>query len=384
MRAAAVATLLVIAVAGTVRAGILDSLAVEATAPENRAVKPGLKRLAAPVGATCSADCAAVARGIVAVEQSAKRRSFDLKLKPARSDLAADEAATLRPRLSVKATKRLQRALDHRGTSAVVAFEVSATDDAENQGEDTAETTLEPGFGLLQEKVRTRLAFFDAKRKPTLRFRFRAPAPAKIRVELRRGSRGRPVRAWKLADAKPFARRSVRWDGLDRGGDAAKDGRYFFHVGEAGSRLRKAGGFRWRGHVFPVRGRHGTRGSIGEFGVGRNGGRTHEGFDITGPCGTRLVAARGGKVVRRGFDPVLYGWFVDIRARKSGRRLFYSHLRVAPPVERGDRVKTGQRVGEIGQTGNAKSTPCHLHFEIRNNGKPIDPAPELRKWDRWS
>ena len=43
-------------------------------------------------------------------------------------------------------------------------------------------------------------------------------------------------------------------------------------------------------HVFPVQGPHGTRGAIGEFGAPRDGGRTHEGFDIVAACGTELVA----------------------------------------------------------------------------------------------
>ncbi len=51
-------------------------------------------------------------------------------------------------------------------------------------------------------------------------------------------------------------------------------------------------------------------------------------------------------------------------------------------VDDGERVRTGQDVGRIGQTGNAASTPCHLHFEIRVDGRPIDPEPPLRDWDR--
>jgi murein DD-endopeptidase MepM/ murein hydrolase activator NlpD len=46
----------------------------------------------------------------------------------------------------------------------------------------------------------------------------------------------------------------------------------------------------------------------------------------------------------------------------------------------GDRVRTGERIGSIGATGNARTTGCHLHFEIRSRGVPIDPAPELHAW----
>jgi murein DD-endopeptidase MepM/ murein hydrolase activator NlpD len=52
--------------------------------------------------------------------------------------------------------------------------------------------------------------------------------------------------------------------------------------------------------------------------------------------------------------------------------------------EKGDTVHVGQIVGHIGRTGNAGSTPCHLHFELHKRGRPIDPEPFLRAWDRYS
>ena len=122
--------------------------------------------------------------------------------------------------------------------------------------------------------------------------------------------------------------------------------------------------------------------AIGEFGAPRTGGRIHEGFDVTGACGTPLLAARGGVVKRAGYDPVLYGNYVLIDARKSRQDHFYAHMNARPRVGDGERVRTGQGVGEIGRTGNAASTPCHLHFEIRVGGGPIDPEPKLRDWDR--
>src|SRR3954451_12700584 len=75
----------------------------------------------------------------------------------------------------------------------------------------------------------------------------------------------------------------------------------------ASAAARTAGGTAFLGHVFPVDGPHGTRGYIGEFGAPRDGGRTHEGFDIVAACGTPLVAVRAGKVMKTGYDQILYG-----------------------------------------------------------------------------
>jgi murein DD-endopeptidase MepM/ murein hydrolase activator NlpD len=137
-------------------------------------------------------------------------------------------------------------------------------------------------------------------------------------------------------------------------------------------------------HLFPVRGPHGERGPIGEFGAPRDGGRVHEGFDVLAACGTELVAARGGKVLERGHDPVLYGFYVLIHGHGERRNYFYAHLRGATIVHRGELVDTGQRIGAVGRTGNARTVGCMLHFELRVHGRPIDPEPALRRWDRLS
>jgi murein DD-endopeptidase MepM/ murein hydrolase activator NlpD len=127
-----------------------------------------------------------------------------------------------------------------------------------------------------------------------------------------------------------------------------------------------------------------VRGYIGEFGAPRSGGRTHEGFDIVAACGTELVAVANGRVLRTGYDPVLYGNYVLIHGEGESRSYFYAHLPRPPPVHRGERVWEGERVGAVGETGNAISIGCHLHFEIHVHGIPIDPAPSLRRWDRYS
>jgi murein DD-endopeptidase MepM/ murein hydrolase activator NlpD len=147
---------------------------------------------------------------------------------------------------------------------------------------------------------------------------------------------------------------------------------------------RTAGAFTLHSHIYPIRGPHADRGPIGAFGVGRSGGRIHNGFDVNAACGTKLVAARGGRVVRAGYDPVLYGNVVIVRGERTQRDYWYSHLLRTPRVRVGERVSTGQRIGSIGATGNARTIGCHLHFEIRRRGVPIDPAPELHAWDAWS
>ncbi len=240
------------------------------------------------------------------------------------------------------------------------------------------------GFKLIAHRIAPKRPLFDGEKRIRLSYRVAGQAGIELRITVIEVKTGRVVAAWRTraADAGELRRRS--WDGLDRRGEAVADGRYEFRVGPLGERDRYAGRLRIHGHVFPVDGPHAGRGAVGEFGAGRNGGRVHEGFDIVADCGTGLRAARGGRVKEVGYDPVLYGHFVRIAGRKLDEQYFYSHLLSAPSVREGGRVQTGQRLGQVGQTGNAQSTPCHLHFELWVDGRPVDPGPELDRWDQWS
>jgi murein DD-endopeptidase MepM/ murein hydrolase activator NlpD len=97
-----------------------------------------------------------------------------------------------------------------------------------------------------------------------------------------------------------------------------------------------------------------------------------------------VVAVVTGRVRRTGYDPVLYGNYLEIHGQGEERSYFYAHLRQPPIVHRGERVWAGQRVGAVGKTGNARTVGCQLHFEIHVHGVPVDPEPELRRWDRYS
>jgi murein DD-endopeptidase MepM/ murein hydrolase activator NlpD len=251
-------------------------------------------------------------------------------------------------------------------------------------GASAASAGADADFELLSSSVHPRHAFFDARPRPRLHYRFTSAQPIDVKVQVVRRSSGHVVQSWIERQADPDRRHGIVWNGVTRHGHAAHDGRYQFRVGRRGDDTQRAGSFSLHGHIYPVRGPHGYRGPIGDFGAPRSGGRTHEGFDITAACGTRLDAARGGRVVKRGYDPKLYGNFVLINGRKTPVSYFYAHLRRPATVAKGDRVHTAQRIGEVGKTGNARTVGCHLHFEMHRHGRPFDPEPYVRKWDRWS
>ena len=113
--------------------------------------------------------------------------------------------------------------------------------------------------------------------------------------------------------------------------------------------------------------------SIGSFwGDGRDeGGRKHEGIDIFAPKRTPAIAAANGTVtsVR---ENTLGGLVVFMRPENRDYTLYYAHLD-KQLVQDGQTVSTGDTLGLVGNTGNARNTPSHLHFGIYTNGGAIDP-----------
>jgi murein DD-endopeptidase MepM/ murein hydrolase activator NlpD len=186
----------------------------------------------------------------------------------------------------------------------------------------------------------------------------------------------------------------VERDGL-AGGHPAPGGRYEFRVfsptptataAQAGEVPQVADSFRFLDHKFPVRGTHDFGGAGARFGTARSG-HSHQGHDVFAACGTPLVAARGGVVVFRA-SHARAGNYVVIRGDGNGIDYAYMHLQQPALVQRGARVRTGQRLGNVGDSGNARG--CHLHFEMWSapgwyeGGSPIDPFPHLRSWESQS
>ncbi len=98
-------------------------------------------------------------------------------------------------------------------------------------------------------------------------------------------------------------------------------------------------------------------------------GRMHKGIDFTAPLGTPIYATGDGKIVEVTYKRTGYGYHVVID-HGYGYKTLYAHMSKIE-VKKGQAVKKGQQIGLVGSTG--RSTAPHLHYEVRLNGKAINP-----------
>lgn len=126
---------------------------------------------------------------------------------------------------------------------------------------------------------------------------------------------------------------------------------------------------------FPVAGK--TASAIQSYwGADRDGGRrSHEGVDIFAARGTPIIAPTDG-YVRTAGKRGIGGNVVWLYDSKRSQSLYFAHLNEIL-VEKGDQIKLGDTLGTVGNTGNARTTPPHLHFGIYKNGA-TNPINHLR------
>lgn len=188
------------------------------------------------------------------------------------------------------------------------------------------------------------------------------------------------VRRWTItADAATIA-----WDGTV-GGQPVRTGNYAFRVaGQATAASADAeSSFVVVDSTFPIKGDY-QFGTLATNGFG--GGRGHQGNDIFADCGTPLVAVRAARVQTTASQSRAGNYVVLQDA--DGESFAYMHMRDRAVVDAGDRVRAGQVVGYVGQTGRASG--CHLHFERwtapgwYEGGQAIDPRPILKRWQSWT
>lgn len=114
----------------------------------------------------------------------------------------------------------------------------------------------------------------------------------------------------------------------------------------------------------------------------RGGGRLHEGQDIFAPAGTPIYSGTEGYIYR--IAPSILGGNTVTIVTNAGWRIYYAHLMAyAEGIREGQFVTTETRIGYVGNTGNAITTPPHLHLGVytsppgRCDWNAIDPLPLL-------
>ncbi len=266
--------------------------------------------------------------------------------------------------------------------------------------EPNAELSPVPGPGVagaprLETGTSRTKAYVGARPGVTFSFRLSGASAAALKVELVSAADGVAVKTWTPEQVAADQVQSISWNGR-LGSAAAKPGRYSFRLTAASAdgaeaRNSQAGdigrdSFDLYDNIFPIRGRHDFGGAGAEFGAGR-AGHIHQGQDVFAKCGTRMVAARGGRVKFKQYHAAA-GHYIVIDGDGTEVDYVYMHLDQPSPFDEGDRVYTGQTIGAVGDSGNAEG--CHLHFELwgapgwYDGGKPFDPLPSLTAWDSWS
>jgi hypothetical protein len=139
------------------------------------------------------------------------------------------------------------------------------------------------------------------------------------------------------------------------------------------------------GYVFPV---YGASSFTDTFGAPRAGVGWHHGEDIFAPLGAPLLAVADGTVFSVGWND-RGGYRLWLRDRQ-GNQFYYAHLSAFSPLAvDGNEVRAGAVVGFVGNTGDAQTTPYHLHFEIHPVGLlpmgydgVVNAFPYLSAWRR--
>lgn len=112
------------------------------------------------------------------------------------------------------------------------------------------------------------------------------------------------------------------------------------------------------------------------WGAARSGRRDHEGIDIFAKRGTPIVSSTRGLIVTLGTNS-LGGRIVRVLG-PGGEWHYYAHLEEFAALSEGQWVEAGAVIGTVGDSGNAKGTPPHLHYGIYSlRGAAMNPFPRL-------
>ncbi|MGP4865286.1 M23 family metallopeptidase [Psychrobacter sp. T6-5] len=113
------------------------------------------------------------------------------------------------------------------------------------------------------------------------------------------------------------------------------------------------------------------------WGAARSQGRSHEGIDIFAERGTPIQSTTQGIVSKVGENNL--GGRVVVVVGPGGAGHYYAHLEEYADIAPNDWVNQGDIIGYVGDSGNAKGTPPHVHYGIYINGSAVNPYPLLQK-----
>lgn len=131
-----------------------------------------------------------------------------------------------------------------------------------------------------------------------------------------------------------------------------------------------------RAFPIPVDGVSAAR-LVNSWGVGRDGGRRHQGIDIMAPRGTPIRSTTEGVIESKGMRGL--GGLVVTVLGPGGYRHYYAHLEDVAAQAIGEWVHAGEIIGYVGNSGNAAVSSPHLHYGLYTpGGRPINPYPFLR------
>ena len=211
-------------------------------------------------------------------------------------------------------------------------------------------------FQLRKSQATPSKAFYDAKRQPKLTYSFQGE-PMDVRILVAKKQSDRVVRTIVQRDRQPGTEYTVRWNGRTDKGNTVGNDVYRFKVGpKAGAAstpartptsatTRTSSPFADSTATATASARAaGTRGRTCSRSAEPRSRRRAE----DGSSGTRYHSAAG--------------YYLVIDAKNTGRDHIYMHMRKADRPREGARVRTGERIGFVSDTGNASG--CHLHFEI--------------------
>lgn len=307
---------------------------------------------------------------------------------------ATDEASAsaVQDQLSIDAAPGDDAASEDAGGDVATEDSPGDATDGQSTDQDQSAGNRERGakrdLRLLLENTTPRKIYFAGIRDAKFEYKFAGARTADLFVEVvkEKGNDDQVIKRYRQEAVESDKKHEVRWSGRRAGGERLRKGKFYFRVqdseGRHLNRKRSEGNrsFKMFTAIFPVRGGH-------QYWDGWGAGRGHEGQDVGADCGTKMVAAEPGEVAFKGYDGGGWGYYVVINVRNQARAELYAHLKRKATVGEGHKVKTGEKIGQVGATGSASG--CHLHFEYWKGDWPGGHATSaatkrLKAWDKYS